>query len=64
MKQTDLSRRAFLLGLGAVSSAALLSACNTNAPVNSGPTPFHAPPPGELFVFHSTFSSLEFSSKN
>ena len=39
MKQTDLSRRAFLLGLGAVSSAALLSACNTNAPVNSGPTP-------------------------
>ena len=39
MKQTALSRRAFLLGLGAVSSAALLSACNTNAPVNSGPTP-------------------------
>ena len=39
MKQTDLSRRAYLLGLGAVSSAALLSACNTNAPVNSGPTP-------------------------
>ena len=39
MKQTDLSRRAFLLGLGAVSSAALLSACNMNAPVNSGPTP-------------------------
>ena len=39
MKQTALSRRAFLLGLGAVSSAALLSACSTNAPVNSGPTP-------------------------
>ena len=39
MKQTDLSRRAFLLGLGAVSSAALRAACNTNAPVNSGPTP-------------------------
>ena len=34
MKQTALSRRAFLLGLGAVSSAALLSACNTNAPVS------------------------------
>ena len=32
MKQTALSRRAFLLGLGAVSSAALLSACSTNAP--------------------------------
>ena len=39
MKQTYISRRAFLLGLGAVSSAALLSACNANAPVNSGPTP-------------------------
>ena len=39
MKQKKISRRAFLLGLGAVSSAALFSACNANAPVNSGPTP-------------------------
>ena len=39
MKQTALSRRAFLLGLGAVSSAALLSACNTNAPSTPGPLP-------------------------
>ena len=37
MKQVMISRRAFLLGLGAVSSAALLSACNDNAPVDSGP---------------------------
>ena len=49
MKQTDLSRRAFLLGLGAVSSAALLSACNTNAPVNSGPlSPRASPLPARM----------------
>ena len=39
MKQRMISRRSFLLGLGAASAAALLTACNTNAPVNSGPTP-------------------------
>ena len=39
MKQVMISRRAFLLGLGAVSSAALLSACNDNAPVDLGPAP-------------------------
>ena len=39
MKRVFLSRRAFLAGLGAASAAALLSACSTNAPVNSGPTP-------------------------
>ena len=40
-----ISRRAFLLGLGAVSSAALLSACNdTNAPVDLGPAPSQPDP--------------------
>ena len=38
MKRVLISRRAFLLGLGAASGAALLTACSTNAPVNSGPT--------------------------
>ena len=45
MKQAMISRRAFLLGLGAVSSAALLSACNdTNAPVDLGPAPSQPDP--------------------
>ena len=44
MKQTYISRRAFLLGLGAVSSAALLSACNSNAPVDLGPAPSQPDP--------------------
>ena len=45
MKQVMISRRAFLLGLGAVSSAALLSACNdTNAPVDLGPAPSQPDP--------------------
>ncbi len=44
MKQIDLSRRAFLLGLGAVSSAALLSACNDNGPVDLGPAPSQPDP--------------------
>ena len=40
-----ISRRAFLLGLGAVSSAALLSACHdTNAPVDLGPAPSQPDP--------------------
>ena len=40
-----ISRRAFLLGLGAVSSAALLSACNDdNAPVDLGPAPSQPDP--------------------
>ena len=38
MKQTYISRRAFLLGLGAA-SAALLSACNPNGPVDLEPAP-------------------------
>ena len=44
MKQVMISRRAFLLGLGAVSSAALLSACNDNAPVDLGPAPSQPDP--------------------
>ena len=44
MKQAMISRRAFLLGLGAVSSAALLSACNDNAPVDLGPAPSQPDP--------------------
>lgn len=39
-----ISRRAFLLGLGAVSSATLLSACNDNAPVDLGPAPSQPDP--------------------
>ena len=44
MKQVMISRRAFLLGLGAVSSAALLSACSNNAPVDLGPAPSQPDP--------------------
>ena len=44
MKQVMISRRAFLLGLGAVSSAALLSACNANPPVDLGPAPSQPDP--------------------
>ena len=44
MKQVMISRRAFLLGLGAVSSAALLSACNDNPPVDLGPAPSQPDP--------------------
>ena len=44
MKQVMISRRSFLLGLGAVSSAALLSACNDNAPVDLGPAPSQPDP--------------------
>ena len=44
MKQAMISRRAFLLGLGAVSSATLLSACNDNAPVDLGPAPSQPDP--------------------
>ena len=37
MKRAFLSRRAFLLGLGAASSAALLSACSPDTPASSAP---------------------------
>lgn len=37
MKRVFLSRRAFLLGLGAASSAALLSACSPDTPASSAP---------------------------
>ena len=36
MKINKISRRAFLLGLGAVSTAALLSACGGSASSSSG----------------------------